>query len=102
MGLLQVIAINTAMSSVTKTLTAFSREKVVVDRERTKGEYGVGPYLAGKIAAELPISAIFPILFGSIVYPMCGLNKGLGNFGKFLGILATESFTSSGRLKFQI
>ena len=70
-GLLQVSAINTAMSSVTKTLTAFSREKIIVDRERTKGNYTIGPYLIAKLAAELPISAVFPVLFGSIVYPMC-------------------------------
>jgi len=83
------------MASVTKTLTAFSREKIVVDRERTKGDYSVGPYLLAKLAAELPISAVFPLLFGAVEYPMCGLNKSLPKFGKFLGLVTVESFTSS-------
>jgi ABC-type multidrug transport system ATPase subunit len=95
MGLLQVSAINTAMSSITKTLTAFSRERVIVNRERTKQNYTAGPYLLAKLAAELPISAIFPILFGSVAYPMCGLNKNLTSFAKFLGLVTVESFTSS-------
>ncbi|QDZ23790.1 ABC transporter [Chloropicon primus] len=94
-GLLQVVAINTAMSSITKTLTAFSREKVVVDRERTKGDYQIGAYLVAKLAAELPVSAVFPIVFGALVYPMCGLNKEVAKFGKFLSLLTFESFTSS-------
>jgi len=95
MGLLQVAAINTAMASVTKTLTAFTRERLVVNRERTKAMYGIGPYLAAKLVAELPISACFPLMFGSVVYPMCGLHKDLKRFAQFLGIVTLESFTSS-------
>lgn len=32
-----------------------------------------GPYFLSKLAAELPVTAIFPILFGAIMYPMTGL-----------------------------
>lgn len=96
LGLLQVVAINTAMASVTKTLTAFTREKMVVDRERTKGDYNVGQYLLAKVAAELPVSAVFPVIFGCAVYPMCGLHRKIGKFAKFLSLLSLESFVSSG------
>ena len=36
--------------------------------------YHVLPYFAAKLAAELPVGAIFPLLFGVVVYPMAGLN----------------------------
>ena len=39
MGLLQVSAINTAMSALMKTLTVFTKEKVIVNRERASGSY---------------------------------------------------------------
>lgn len=39
-----------------------------------------------------PPGALFPLLFGSIVYPVCGLNPSLTRFAKFLGILTLESF----------
>ena len=94
-GLLQVTAINTAMSSITKTLTAFSREKVIVDRERSRNNYHIGPYFAAKLLAEVPVSAVFPLLFGAVVYPLCGLNPTLKNFGSFLGLITVESIVSS-------
>eukprot|EP00270_Netrium_digitus_P009741 TRINITY_DN2981_c0_g1_i1.p1 TRINITY_DN2981_c0_g1~~TRINITY_DN2981_c0_g1_i1.p1 ORF type:complete len:753 (-),score=269.12 TRINITY_DN2981_c0_g1_i1:256-2514(-) len=95
MGLLQVVAINTAMSSLTKTLNVFPKERLIVERERTKGSYAVAPYFASKLIAELPISALFPLGFGILVYPMTGLNKSLRRFGQFLGLLTMESFTAA-------
>lgn len=32
------------------------------------------PYFGAKLAAELPVGALFPLLFGSVVYPLTGLN----------------------------
>ncbi|GLC56908.1 hypothetical protein PLESTB_001162200 [Pleodorina starrii] len=94
MGLLQVAAINTAMSSLVKTLNIFPRERTIVARERARQSYGILPYLSAKLAAELPVGALFPLLFGAIVYPACGLHPSLPRFAKFLGILTLESFTS--------
>eukprot|EP00898_Chlorokybus_atmophyticus_P002073 jgi/Chlat1/2867/Chrsp195S03022 len=94
MGLLQVACINTAMSSLIKTLSAFPRERSIVDKERAKGAYSVGPYMAAKLAAELPVGALFPLLFGAIVYPLTGLNPSPARFARFLGIITLESFTS--------
>jgi hypothetical protein len=65
------------MSSLVKTLNVFPKERVIVERERAKGSYAVLPYFVSKLAAESPIGAIFPLLFGSIVYPACGLNPRL-------------------------
>ncbi|GAX74296.1 hypothetical protein CEUSTIGMA_g1745.t1 [Chlamydomonas eustigma] len=95
LGLLQVAAINTAMSSLVKTLSAFPRERVIVARERAKDSYSTAPYLTAKLAAELPIGAIFPLLFGLLTYPLCGLHPKPGRLLKYLGILTLESFTSS-------
>ncbi|GLI61524.1 hypothetical protein VaNZ11_003905, partial [Volvox africanus] len=94
MGLLQVVAVSTAMSSLVKTLTIFPRERTIVARERARQAYGILPYLSAKLAAELPVGALFPALFGALVYPTCGLHPSLARFAKFLGILTLESFAS--------
>ncbi|XP_027150800.1 ABC transporter G family member 7 [Coffea eugenioides] len=95
MGLLQVAAINTAMAALTKTVGVFPKERAIVDRERAKGSYGLGPYLLSKLLAEIPVGASFPLLFGAILYPMAGLHPTLSRFGKFCGIVTVESFSAS-------
>ncbi|KAL2904733.1 ABC transporter G family member 7 [Bienertia sinuspersici] len=74
MGLLQVAAINTAMAALTKTVGVFPKERAIVDRERAKGSYSLGPYLLSKLLAEIPVGAAFPLLFGGILYPMARLH----------------------------
>ena len=71
---LQVAAINTAMGSLVKTCTTFPNERTIVTRERSKNSYNVLPYFVSKLIAELPVGALFPILFGCITYPTTGLN----------------------------
>lgn len=95
MGLLQVAAINTAMAALTKTVGVFPKERAIVDRERAKGSYSLGPYLLSKLLAEIPVGAAFPLLFGSILYPMARLHPTLSRFGKFCGIVTIESFAAS-------
>ncbi|CAI9096728.1 OLC1v1032940C6 [Oldenlandia corymbosa var. corymbosa] len=95
MGLLQVAAINTAMAALTKTVGVFPKERAIVDRERAKGSYALGPYLLSKLLAEIPIGASFPLLFGTILYPMARLHPALSRFGKFCGIITVESFSAS-------
>jgi ABC-type multidrug transport system ATPase subunit len=95
LGLLQVCAVNAAMSSLVKTLSVFPRERTVVQRERAAGQYGVGPYFLAKLAAELPVGAFFPALFGACVFPACGLNASGARFLRFMGLLTLESFSSS-------
>ncbi|QCE08532.1 ATP-binding cassette [Vigna unguiculata] len=95
MGLLQVTAINTAMAALTKTIGVFPKERAIVDRERAKGSYSLGPYLFSKLLAELPIGAAFPLMFGTVLYPMARLHPTLQRFGKFCGIITMESFAAS-------
>ncbi|OVA08139.1 ABC transporter-like [Macleaya cordata] len=95
MGLLQVAAINTAMVALTKTLTVFPRERAIVDRDRAKGSYSLGPYLLSKLLAEIPIGAAFPLMFGAVLYPMACLHPTLSRFGKFCGVVSVESFAAS-------
>nr|XP_016509282.1 PREDICTED: ABC transporter G family member 7-like isoform X2 [Nicotiana tabacum] len=95
MGLLQVAAINTAMAALTKTVGVFPKERAIVDRERAKGSYALGPYLLSKLIAEIPVGAAFPLLFGSILYPMARLHPTISRFGKFCGIVTMESFAAS-------
>ncbi|XP_014513815.1 ABC transporter G family member 7 [Vigna radiata var. radiata] len=95
MGLLQVTAINTAMAALTKTVGVFPKERAIVDRERAKGSYSLGPYLFSKLLAELPIGAAFPLMFGTVLYPMARLHPTLQRFGKFCGIVTMESFAAS-------
>ncbi|XAR72276.1 Sulfate-transporting ATPase [Bertholletia excelsa] len=95
MGLLQVAAINTAMAALTKTVGVFPRERTIVDRERAKGSYALGPYLLSKLLAEIPVGAAFPLLFGSILYPMACLHPSLSRFGIFSGLVTVESFAAS-------
>lgn len=96
LGLLQVIAVNAAMASVTKMLNVFPPERTIVTRERAKNSYGVFPYFLAKLLAEVPIGALFPAVFGLVVYPMCGLNPDPRRFGKFMAILVLESFAAAG------
>ncbi|KAK4376369.1 hypothetical protein RND71_002665 [Anisodus tanguticus] len=95
MGLLQVAAINTAMAALTKTVGVFPKERSIVDRERAKGSYALGPYLLSKLIAEIPVGAAFPLLFGGILYPMARLHPTISRFGKFCGIVTVESFAAS-------
>jgi ABC-type multidrug transport system ATPase subunit len=67
LGLLQVSAVGTAMSSLIKCLNVFPRERIIVTRERARAAYPVLPYLLAKLAAELPVGALYPALFGAIM-----------------------------------
>lgn len=95
LGLLQVAAINTAMAALTKTVGVFPKERAIVDRERAKGSYVLGPYLLSKLIAEIPVGAAFPLMFGAVLYPMARLHPTLSRFGKFCGIVTVESFAAS-------
>ena len=94
-GLLQVSTINAAMAALMKTLTAFTKEKTIVTRERANNSYGILPFFAAKIFAELPISSLFPLAFGCVVYPMTRLQPTVPKFMKFSYAIIMESFCAS-------
>ena len=83
----QVAAINTAMGSLVKTCTTFPQERTIVTRERSKRSYEVGPYFLAKLLAELPIGALFPGVFGTLVYPTTGLHRKWSRYGSELACL---------------
>ena len=95
LGLLQVAAVNTAMTSLIKATTSFVQEKLIINRERRSVAYPVLPYFVAKLAAEAPLAAVFPCMTGAIIYKLCGLNNSPGRLLKFLQILVAESFASS-------
>ena len=95
LGLLQVCAINTAMTSMVKTLYVFPKESVLINRERARGSYSIFEYFTSKLVAELPIGAFFPLIFSFTVYPMVRLSGGIGRILRFMGIITLESFTAA-------
>lgn len=74
---MKVVAINTAMAALTKTVSVFPKERTIIDREHEKGSYAMGPYLVSKLLAEIPIGAAFPLMFGTILYPMARLHPSI-------------------------
>lgn len=95
LGLLQVCAINTAMTSLVKTLYVFPRESVLVNRERARGSYSILEYFISKLFAEMAVSAFFPLVFSLTVYPMVRLSGGIGRILRFMSIITLESFTAA-------
>lgn len=69
----QVVAVYMSQSALFKTLNLFPPENALVNVERAKGSYNVLPYFLSKVLAELPLAAVYPFVFSSIVYPMTGL-----------------------------
>jgi hypothetical protein len=95
LGLLQVAAVNTAMTSLIKATTSFVTEKFIVQKERKKGAYSVLPYFLSKMAAEVPLSSLYPCLSAVIMYKLCGLNDEPGRLPTFMAILVVEAMAST-------
>jgi hypothetical protein len=55
-------------------ILVFPHERPVFLRDIGSNMYSVGPYFIGKFIAELPGAIISPVVFGSIIYPIVGLN----------------------------
>ena len=53
------------------------------------------PYFLSKIAAEAPLSSIYPCLSAVIMYKLCGLNSEPGRLATFILILVVESLAST-------
>ncbi|CAM9887442.1 unnamed protein product [Ascophyllum nodosum] len=94
-GLVQTAVIQCAMSTVAKTLVTFPTESTVVKAERSLKMYSILPYFLSKMIAELPLSALFPNIFGVILYQMTGLHPKRERMLKFLGVLTIEAFAAS-------
>ena len=77
-------------------LNTFSDEKVVVERERAAKSYRLSSFYIGKVMAELPLNLVGPVLFGSVVYWLVGLNDDAGAFFRFIVILLETGFAAIG------
>jgi len=91
-GLLSLIAIGSTNIGMAGTLKAFPREKAIVVEEVASGLYSILPYFLAKALAEIPVNAGLSALFGSILYPLVGLQR--SRFLNFLGIGALHSLVA--------
>ena len=97
-GLLSLCVIGSTNLAIASTIRAFPKEKAIVVRERAprsgRPMYGALPYLASKVAAELPLAAGLSCLFGAVLYPLAKLRRSAQAFRTFLGIQVLNSLAS--------
>ncbi|KAI9224037.1 P-loop containing nucleoside triphosphate hydrolase protein [Blastocladiella britannica] len=79
-GVLFFIPVQQVMSNAIGTLSVFTSEKNVFEREHGAGYYSLPAFFFSKLLVELPFQVIFPVLGTAILYPMVGLQ---GSFWKF-------------------
>jgi len=91
-GLLSLIAIGTMNLSMASTIRSFPKEKAIVTSEISSKLYDTFPYFISKAIAEIPLIAGLSALFGSILYPLVGLQK--GRFPNFLFLTSLHSIAS--------
>eukprot|EP00698_Gefionella_okellyi_P019108 TRINITY_DN580_c0_g1_i2.p1 TRINITY_DN580_c0_g1~~TRINITY_DN580_c0_g1_i2.p1 ORF type:complete len:728 (-),score=164.74 TRINITY_DN580_c0_g1_i2:2032-4215(-) len=99
-GVLFFLLLFQCFGGVTAMLTTFPGEKAILRRERAASAYRVSAYFLGKITAEMLFNLLNPIIFGVILYWMCGLNPGVEQFFTFLGFNVALAYvaTSQGLL----
>jgi len=95
-GALFFFTINQTFGNMFAVLDSFSSEKVIVERERAAKSYRLSSFYLGKLTAELPLNLISPLVFGSIVYWLIGLNDAPGRFFFFLLILVETGLAAIG------
>jgi ATP-binding cassette subfamily G (WHITE) protein 1 len=86
-GVLYFLAINQVFSNAFGVLSIFGEEKGVFRREYGARYYSLPSYFLAKVSVELPFQFIFPILMGSIIYFMVGVQATVGKFLIFNGFL---------------
>lgn len=74
------------------TIRSFPKEKAIVSNELAVNMYGTLPYFIAKAVSEIPMIGVFNAIFGAIVYPLSGLQK--GRFKKFLGLTTLHTLTA--------
>jgi ABC-type multidrug transport system ATPase subunit len=86
-GALFFITMTMAMNAIQNVILIFPDERPVFLREANNNMYKVSAYFWAKIVSEFPSSLLTPVVFGSIVYYIIGLNDAEWKFLTFLGIL---------------
>lgn len=76
--------------AVAQAIRAFPKEKAIVSTELADKMYRTLPYFVGKAVSELPLVWFFTTIFGSLIYPLAGLDRAAGKFRRFIGLLGTH------------
>jgi len=63
-----------AFNAIQNIILIFPDERPVFLREVNNNMYSVSAYFFGKVIAELPVSILTPVIFGSITYFAIGLS----------------------------
>ncbi|KAG1709785.1 Protein white [Nymphon striatum] len=75
-------------------INTFTPELGVFRREHWNGMYRTDTYFLSKTFAEMPLYLILPMIYGSIVYWMSGMNPDPIRFGIYLGVCVLTANTS--------
>ncbi|KAG7348850.1 ABC transporter ATP-binding protein [Nitzschia inconspicua] len=75
-ALLSFGVINMAMMTVMKTIDLFAKEKPVVLREQQRRQYSSLEYLLSKTLAEIPLDAVFAVIFTTVLKSCSGVRIG--------------------------
>ena len=95
-GVLFFMCILQSMGPIINTVQGFCLEKSIVMRERQTRSYSLGIYYLTTFISSLPIQVVFPVIFGSILYWIVGLNPAGDRFLWFLLITVLTNFSSIG------
>jgi ABC-type multidrug transport system ATPase subunit/ABC-type multidrug transport system permease subunit len=83
--------------STLSSLTVFGTERLLFVRERANGYYSPITYFVAKVIFDIvPLRIIPPIIMGSIIYPMTGLEADAPHFFKFILILVLFNLAAAG------
>lgn len=96
-ALLTTAAVTVCNMAFMKAADLFEREHPVVRREQTRQQYTSLEYILAKVIAEMPLDAIFAVLFSTILKQCSGLRIGWSRLTQVFGLL-TASGVSLGFL----
>jgi ABC-type multidrug transport system permease subunit len=86
-GIIFFFTINQTFPGVFASINTFIPERTVVTRERAAKSYRLSAFYCGKVAAELPLNILSPLLFSVIIYWLVGLNPAPTRFVCFLVLI---------------
>merc|ERR1712087_141226 len=89
---LSLVVIGATSMAMAGTIRSFPKEKVIVSGEMASGMYRTFPYFISKAISEIPLIGLLNTIFGAIIYPLVGLQK--GRFLNFLGLTSFHSIAS--------
>eukprot|EP01097_Dermamoeba_algensis_P001505 TRINITY_DN1565_c0_g1_i2.p1 TRINITY_DN1565_c0_g1~~TRINITY_DN1565_c0_g1_i2.p1 ORF type:complete len:647 (-),score=131.01 TRINITY_DN1565_c0_g1_i2:142-1992(-) len=86
LGCIAFLVVSTAFTTVFNVIQSFPDEKVVYLQDKKSQTYRTSSFYAALITADFPWQLFLPVLSGTIIYWMVGLNSDVGRFFLFLAI----------------